>query len=231
MDIKRALKNIGKAMLVSFVYFGITIGLFLALYKGDSDKVIDVAVNIIVTGFVIVMITSYFFFDGRSKVLPLKDEKMKAYKDYIIIDFVRSGNVVLGMHFYKFKDNKFDDCFFFTFYGKYRFDNAGAILSRIKSFCGDLPFISDKFDNFQFFDKLFIFNNSDILNNERCAINEYVKIKNIKKDFAKSEYEFSPVEDVFIGCAKKYNSLTTKQIFDGKLMHIISYYDNLKEVL
>ena len=58
-----------------------------------------------------------------------------------------------------------------------------------------------------------------------------MKIKNIKKDFAKSEYDFSPVEDVFIGCAKKYNSLTTKQIFDGKLMHIISYYDNLKEVL
>ena len=231
MDIKRTLKNIGKSMLVSFVYFGITLGAFVAIYHGNNDKVIDIAVNIIVTGFVILMITSFFFFDSRSKKLPLKEGKMKNYKDYVVIDFVRSGNVVLGMHFYKYKDNNFDDCFFFTFYGRYRFDNASSILNKIESFCGDLPFISDRIDNYQFFDKLFIFNNVDVLVNERCAINEYVRLRNIKKDFAKSEYEFTPVEDVFVGCARKYSSYTTKQIFEGKLMHIKSYYDNLKEVL
>ena len=65
MDIKKALKNVGKAVLVSFIYFIIVIGLFLAIYDGDSDKVLDIAVNIIVIGFVVVMISSFFFFEKK----------------------------------------------------------------------------------------------------------------------------------------------------------------------
>jgi hypothetical protein len=177
------------------------------------------------------MISSFFFFEKKEKKIILKDSKIKSYKDFVIVDQVRSGNTVLAIYFYRYKDNKFDDSFFFSFYGRYRFDNADVILNRITSFCKDLPLITDKYDNYSYIDKLFIFNNVPVLGNERIAINEYVKIKNIKKDFARTEYEFTPIEDVFMGCAKVYNSLTTKQIFEGKLMHILSYYDNLKEVL
>lgn len=231
MGIKNALKNIGKALLVSLIYFVIAIGIFLVVYDGDSDKVIDVVVNIIVMGFVLLMIGTFFFFDHKDKRIPLKEGKMKSYKDFIIADIVRSGNVVLAIYFYRYKDNKFDDSFFFSCYGRYRFENAEGILGRISSFCGELPLITDKVENYQFLDKIFIFNNVDVLTNERCAINEYVRLGNIKKDFARSEYEFTPIEDAFIGSARKYSSLSTKQIFEGKLMYILSYYDNLKEVL
>lgn len=230
MDIKKALKNIGKALVISFIYFVIALGGFVAIYDGDSDKVLDIAVNVIVLGFVLVMIGS-FFFEKKEKKVVLKEGKMKSYKDFVIVDEVRSGGTVLAIYFYRYKDNKFDDSFFFSFYGRYRFDNADAILNRITAFCKDLPLITDKVDNYSYLDKLFIFNNVNVLENERIAINEYIKIKNIKKDFARTEYEFTPIEDVFMGCAKVYNSLTTKQIFEGKLMHILSYYDNLKEVL
>ena len=180
MNIKRSLKNICKAAVLSLSCFFGTIFAFFALYTGDNDEFMDLIFSLIVIGFVILMIGSFFFFESKSKMVPLKEGKMKNYKDYVVIDFVRSGNVVLGMHFYKYKDNKFDDCFFFTFYGRYRFENASAILKKITSFCGNLPFISDRIDNFEYFDKLFVFNNVAVLGNERCAINEYIKIKNIK---------------------------------------------------
>ena len=234
MDIKKILKSIAKAFLVSIAYMivaTLAVALVIALKKGEvSDKVLDVCAYVIGVSYAIIFVGSTIYFYKNSNKVVLKESKMNDYKDYVIVDELRDGASVLAIYFYKFKDGKFDDSFFFSFYNRYRFENAEMFLSKIRNFCGDLVLISDRCSNYKYLDKLFTINGVEVLKNERVAIDEYVAISNIRKDFVNSKFEFCSMDDVFIKCAREVNAQATKQLFEGKLLYILSYYNNLKEV-
>jgi len=233
MDIKKTFKRLGKATLLSLIYFiAITIIFYSIIKMFDvSERVENVMADFVAISFCIVYIVLIIIFISKRDNISLKTGKMNNYKDFIIMDELRHGGSVLAIYFYRYKDGKYDDCFFFTFLNRYNLPNADIFLNKIKSFCSNLPIITDRNENYKYLDKLFIVNNLEVMKNEKIAIDEYVSIKDIKKDFARSEYEFSNIDDTFIKCARNLNALSTKQLFDGKLLHILSYYDNLKEVL
>jgi len=192
------------------------------------DVLAYVTTILVLVAFTVTIVWYMYFRRDTSKLIK---EPMKNYKNFVIVDEIRSGGSVFGIYFHRYIDNGYDDSFFFSFYNRYRFDNAELLLNKIKSFCKDLPLITDKYDNYKYFDKLFIVNNVEVIGNERVSIDQYLAIRNIKRDFAKTDIPFTPIEDAFIGCSRKFNSLSTRQLFDGKLLHILSYYNKLKEVL
>lgn len=233
-SIKKVLSGIIIALGVSAMLFFAVCVCFVAvdLVVDFNKTIVDVfayfAAFVFAGSFIATLVWYVYLRRDTSKLLT---EPMKDYKSFVIVDEIRSGGSVFGIYFHKYINDEYNDSFFFSFYNRYRFDNAELVLNKIKKFCNNLPLITDKYDNYKYFDKLFISNKVDLLANERVSIDQYLAIKNIKKDFAKTDIPFTPIEDAFIGCSKRFNSLSTKQLFEGKFMHILSYYNKLKEVL
>ena len=198
-------------------------------FKGIILDIIVYIITILTVGSFITTLVWYVYF--RRDTSKLLTGPMKSYDNFVIMDEIRSGGSVFGIYFHKYKNGEYEDSFFFSFYNRYRFDNAELVLNKIEKFCKDYPLITDKYDNYRYLDKLFVVNRIATISNERVSIDQYLAIKNIKRDFAKTDIPFTPIEDAFIGCSKKFNSLSTKQLFEGKFLHILSYYNKLKEVL
>ena len=229
------MKNKKKLFFRVFIFTFIFYALFCVLMatigelSGMSDKAYDNMLNIgIVVSVVIVSVIAIYFVITPEKV-KMKDEKIKDYKNFVIADVLSADNKIFGVYLYKYENDSYKERFFISLYSGSKLENSDLILNKISSFCEDYAIIFDTVSCRNDFDSLFTNNFKKALGNEKIAINEYVRIKNIKKDFARSEYEFTPIEDVFVECSKTLNSYSTRQLFDGKFLYILSYYNGLKE--
>ncbi len=230
-SMKKVFKDALKSLAISIAYLfgGVLIVVMTDVIFEFSSKFFDLIIDFLSISFMLLFVVLFFVFTFKKKKEPLKQEKIKDLNDYVIVDVIKSGNIVLAIYFYNYKDGKFDDSFFFSFYGKYKLENASIFLSKIKNLVEDMTLISDEKENYDYLDRLFTYNNVECLNNERLALNEYIEFNNIRKYVLNNNIDFVSIDDVFVRIARNVNSAMTKQIFEGRLMYILALYHHLKE--